>query len=448
MTEQNQPEQNRQELPRILGLWDGLALTIGAMIGSGIFRTPGNVAQPFISLGPALTLWISVGFLVLLGSLTFAELTAMFPRTGGLYVYLHKAYGKSTAFTFGWAQLILLRPASIGGLALVVAEFTNRALGLTLDIRIVSISTIVLLTLTNILGVQWGSLVMKICTAIKMLALIVIIGLVFAIAKGSFIHIEPFFDFHTTGDKTFFAALAAGIVGVLWSYDGWVDTTYVAGEIKEPQKNVPRALIIGLAIVTVIYVLANLAYMYTLQPAALKASKSVAHDTIGLCIGNQFALLITIAIIISVLGTTNGTILTGARVVYAMSNDKLTFGFLGTKHSKFSSPITALIIQGTIASLLIAWNPSFEDLIGDFTFTMWIFYIAGACTIFIFRKTDPDAPRPYKVFLYPIVPLAFFMISTCMIINAVAVNPEQTGLRIVAIAAGYPIFFIWHALKK
>jgi APA family basic amino acid/polyamine antiporter len=315
-----------------------------------------------------------------------------------------------------------------------------------LNLRIVAISTIVLLTLINIFGVKWGSLVMKICTSLKVLALILIVGTVFVAAKGSFSHVEPLFNWQPVEGKTLLAAIAAGIVGVLWSYDGWCDTTYIAGEIRDPQKNMSRVLISALLVVIVVYVMTNLAYMYTMPADTLKNSAGVAHDAMSISIGSGLATAITVAIMISVFGTTNGTILTGARVTYAMAQDKLAFGFFGQKHGSFQSPIIALVIQGVITCGLVAWNPKFEDLVGDFIFVMWIFYTVGAITIFIFRIKNPDLPRPYKTPLFPIVPLVFILFSLGMFINAIIQNPQATGLRLGIVAAGYPIYFVWKAL--
>lgn len=437
----------KKELPRLIGFWDGYAITLGAIIGSGIFRTPNKVAENFVSLGPSLMLWVFGGLLALLGALTFAELSSMIPRTGGLYVYLQRGYGNSTAFTFGWAQIWIIRPTSVGALAVFVAELFNKAMGTTLDLRIISLSTIAILTAINIAGVRWGSWVMKICSALKVLALALIISLVIILARGSFSHFEPLFD-TTPAKGSFLAAVSVSLVSILWTYDGWCDATYVAGEMKNPQKNMPRSLIFGLFTVIAIYLLANFAYMYTLSPDKLKSSKSVAHDTIETLLGSGFGTFISVAIFISVFGTTNGSILTGARVIFAIAQDKLAFDFLGKKHTKFETPYTALIVQGVMASLLVAWNPSFEDLIGDFVFTIWIFYTASAATIFIFRIKDPAAERPYKCFGYPIVPLLFIILSIGMFINTFAAKPVDIGLRVGIILLAYPIYYFWKSLAK
>ena len=348
-------------------------------------------------------------------------------------------------------MLLVPRPPSLGAIAIAFAGFFNGLFGeflqntfaIDIGIRKVVIAAISFLTIINIIGTKHSSIVMSIFTILKVagLALLILAGIV--VSKGDMRHFMPLADF-SARDGNLFKAIGAALVGILWAYDGWCDTTLMTGEVRNPQKTMPRILLISILSVIVIYVATNLVYIYTLGLKGLGVSGNAAGDSVKVLLGEGFGIAITFAILCSTFGATNGFILTGARLTYAMAQDGLTFRFLGIKSNKLQTPMVALLFQGVSTILFVAIWPSFFDLIDYFVFTVWIFYVLGTGAIFIFRARGYQSP--FKSPLYPFSPIIFILVGTAMTINAIAYNFLVSAIILGVLALGFPVYYIWQNL--
>ncbi len=434
------------ELKREFNLLDTTMISVGSMIGSGIFLVPASIALFVHSPSWSIAAWIIGGIVSLFGALSIAELGTMYPNAGGLYVYLKEAYGPMWGFLYGWSAFAVIRTASISAVAVGFATYLGYFVPLsTLGINSVAIISIVVLTIINCLGVKSGAIVQNVLTLIKIgtLAIVAVLGIFYGsisnFASGGLVEIPL---------ANMAGPFGLALVAVLWAYDGWIQTTFVAGEVKEPQKNIPRALIISTLLVIVIYVTVNLSYMATLSIDKISQSTLVLSDMMTVVVGTTGAALAAIAVIISTLGCNNGLVLAPARIYYAMSRENLFFKRLALVHPKFGTPVQSLVLQGIWASLLVLTG-TFEQLITYVVFASWIFYAMAAAAVILLRKNKPELARPYKAWGYPYTPIIFIIFSTYLVVNTLIENPRDSFIGLGLVLIGLPAFYYWNSkLKK
>jgi APA family basic amino acid/polyamine antiporter len=432
--------ERRAELPRKLGLFDSTTIVIGTMIGSAIFLVPGSIAQSLPSTPMILAMWIVAGVLSFLGALAYAELGAMMPATGGQYVFLRDSFGPLWGFLCGWSFFLAARS---GGIAVVAVGFSIY-LGYfipmpPLVLKLVPVALILLLTVVNYRGVRMGAAVQNIFTSLKVLGILVLIVAAFlSPAHGA--APEPAADFSLS---KFGLAMIAG----LWAYNGWYAISLVAGEVRRPQRNIPLSLIIGVSVVIAIYLLANVAYLRQLPIPVLAATERVASTVAERTMGPAGAALVAITILISMFGTTNGNILTAPRLYFAQANDGLFFERFGFVHPQFETPAFAIAGQGIWACVL-AVSGSYEVLFSYSTFTFWVFYGMTVASVIVFRRRLPDAPRPYRMWGYPVTPVVFVAAAACFVANTLVSRPGPSLVGSLIILSGVPAYYVWRSRSQ
>lgn len=441
---------------------------VGIVIGSGIFLTTGIMAKSIPSGGLILLAWLVGGLLTLAGALTYAELGAAMPEAGGQYVYLREAYGPMAGFLFGWILFLVYMTGGIAALALAFAEYigyffpylgTNHII-VTLDIpllkgslhyslsagQMIGVSVIILLSIVNFIGVGLGKSIQNVFTVIKIGTLAAIITLGFAIGKGT----PPELAMDPAGMSfgSIIIGFGVALVAVAWAFDGWNNVNFVAGEIKNPRRNLPLALILGTLGITFLYVLVNYIYLYALPLKETIGVVRIAEKATGALFGSSTGTLISALVIVSVFGALNGSILVGPRVYFAMAKDGLFFQKVAHVHPRFRTPGFSILIQAVWASLLTLLG-TFEQIL---TFAMFIaiaFWIAATAAVFTLRKKRPDLPRPYKTWGYPVVPAIFIIASTGILLNTLIEKSVEALAGILLTALGIPAYFYWKQhLKK
>lgn len=464
-------------------------IVIGSMIGSGIFIVSADIARTVGSPGMLLVVWLITGFITLAAALSYGELAGMMPHAGGQYVYLREAYNPLIGFLYGWTLFTVIQTGTIAAVGVAFAKFTAvlfpwfgeqnvlfTLLGLKISAaQILAIVSIVILTAINLTGIKEGKIVQNIFTIAKTLALIGVILLGIFIARNSealSANFANFWDATWTTVKDgkiisieslmgwkLIAAIGVAMVGSLFSSDAWNNITFTAGEVINPKKNIPLSLAIGTGIVTLLYILANIAYIVVLpvlgNPEAtdiagrgiqFATSDRVATATIGMIYGETAVVVMAILIMISTFGCNNGLILAGARVYYAMAKDKLFFKKAGELNSH-SVPAWALIVQAVWASVLCL-SGSYGDLLDYVVFAVLIFYILTVGGIFILRKKQPNAERPYKAFGYPFIPAIYIALATLICVILLIYKPTFTWPGVGIVAAGIPVYYIWNAVTR
>lgn len=405
------------------------------MIGSGIFKKPAIMASQLGSPEILLLVWLVAGVITFFGALTNTEIAGMITETGGQYIYFKKMYGDFVAYLYGWSMFAIVQAGSIASITYVFAEYTQyffllprlseateKAFELyipfigyiyplqNLGVKLLAIFAINFLSAVNYYGVKFGGGIAAFFTTMKVVAILALVIIGFAIGNGSF-------DNFTTGSQIvnhsgwgMVLAFTAALSGAFWAYDGWNNITYIAGEVKQPQRNIPLGLFWGTIIVITVYFLINLAYLYILPIDQMAQSTLVAADAAKAIMGNLGGGFIAAAVMISTFGTSNGTIMVSARVYYAMAEKQVFFPSLGTIHPKFRTPSTSLVVQSIWTSILIL-SGTFDTLTDMLIFVSWIFYGMGAAGVFVLRKKMPNAERPYKVWGYPVIPAIFVVFS-------------------------------------
>lgn len=418
-----------------LGLLTTIMVVIGAMIGSGIFKKPALMAGQLGSPELLLAVWIVAGIITLFGALTNTEIAGMITETGGQYIYFKYMYGDFVAYLYGWSMFAVVQAGSIASITYVFAEYSqyfftlwrlpeNIETGIYLyipfigyiyplhniGVKLMAIIVINFLSAVNYFGVKFGGGVAAFFTMMKVSAILFLVAFGFASGAGSFDNFTQG-SFSSSGNGTsMLLAFTAALSGAFWAYDGWNNITYIAGEVKRPQRNIPLSLFWGTLSVIVIYLLVNLVYIYILPMDVMSSSALVAADTARAFLGDYGGAFIAAAVMISTFGTSNGTIMVSARVYYAMADKKMFFPSLATIHPKFRTPSISLIVQSLWTSLLIL-SGTFDTLTDMLIFVSWVFYGLGAYGVFVLRKKMPDAPRPYKVWGYPVIPAIFIIFS-------------------------------------
>ncbi len=434
------------DLPRRIGFWGGAAIMVGIIIGSGIFRTPTDIAKHLGSPAIVLALWVFGGLLSLAGGLAYAELGAMFPRSGGIYVYLHRGLGPMVAFVFGWTYMLLTKPFGAAGIAAVFAEQVNALLGVKWDVRFATCALLVGLTAVNTIGVRLGAGVAAVLTSLKIGALVLIVSLALIFMRGSGANFAA-----TAAPATLIAALAPVMAGILWTYDGWSDVVSIAGEVKEPQRTLPRILIAGTVTVIAIYVAVNAVYIWMVPLATMRGIEggTVAPTVMEMLLGKGGGVVVVLMILVSTAGATHGSIITGARVTFAQAQDGLLFRGLGAVHPKLETPHVSLWVQGALSCAAVIFLGGFQALAEGFVFTMWIFYALAGVAMIVLRVREPGLERPYRCPGYPVVPVLF--IASAAFITGLTiwqdVGGKDRGMNTLpwlgVLAAGVPIYYVW-----
>jgi APA family basic amino acid/polyamine antiporter len=439
-------------------LWAAIAIVIGTAIGSGIFIVPAKMVRSVGSPALVFGVWIFGGLLTLFGALTYAELSAALPDAGGEYVYLTAAYGPFWGFIYGWTQTWVAKSASIATLATgffnYVAFFFPKLMvafyavplpigpeGKPLEIQygqLLGICLILFLAGINYLGVRLGGQVQIIVTAVKLglIGALIVAGLTWG--GGSITHFSEPIAANPGGVSGFFAALVAA----LWAYDGWNNAGMLGSEIENPQRNLPRALLVGTSMMIAIYLLTNLAYFYVLSSAEVGATPRVAAEAMQKVLGRSGASVVSVAAMISIFAALNGSILSGSRVPYAMARDGLFFRRMSHINPYFRTPGACIVLLGVVSSIILL-SGRYDELATLVIFPSWILYGMTAASVIVLRIKRPEMNRPYRVPGYPVVPIFFVLVAVALLYSTLVNSPRESGIGLVLIIAGLPFYFFW-----
>jgi len=436
------------ELVRTLRLRDLLLLFIGSVIGSGIFLTPGLIFRQLDgSVGLALLVWLAGGVLSLLGALTYAELAACNPEAGGLYCFIRDAFGRLPAFLYGWCLFLVIASGSVAALARAFSRYLAEILPLSpLASTMVAVAMIAVVTVVNIWGTRKSADLQNWTTLVKV-GIIVVLSIVL-LALGHHAREIPSAIGPTQRGLSLFSNFGLAMIAVLWAYEGWQFGTYSAGEVLDPQRTFPRAFLAGSLLLAGLYMIAVLAYLVALGPAAATASDALAATAAGEVLGPWAGKLVALTILVSTFSATNSVILTAPRVFYAMAQDDLFFKKLAVVHERFRTPAFAIVALGVWSAVLTCAG-KFSELIGGVIFIGWIFYGLGAAAIFPIRRASAGRPLPYRVPGYPWTPLIFVLVSAAIVGNAIYLafrDPSQfknLAVAIVLFLIGLPAYFFW-----
>lgn len=445
----------KANLVRGLGLIDATSLVIGTIIGTGIFLKTPVMAQLVGSPFYVLLAWLVAGLLSCAGALAYAEIGGIFHQTGGEYVYLKKGYGHLPAFLYGWQRFWISSPGTIAAYAVGAATFLEVLLpaGFIGGKTALAIEFVIFFSLLNCLAIKFGGKVQSALTFIKILLIFaIIIGILFASQSAEWFH---FGAPAGGGGWPGFSPFGAAMLAALWAFDGWNNLPMVSGEVKMPQRNIPLSLIIGIFSVLLIYMVANMAYFYALPFADILNANSTAYpDALPVAtkaaqtfLGPIGITALSLLFAISALGAMNGSILTSARVPYAMAEDALFPKKLSHVHSKTNVPMWSVLIQGGW-SCVLAMSGTFDQLTDYVVFASWIFYAAATGSVIIFRKKYPGLERSYKTFGYPWVPVIFMLSAVFLLVNTLITRPNESGVGLVIILTGLPVYFYFHCRNK
>ena len=422
-------------------------MVIGGIIGSGIFRNPQIVAQRVQTPGLTLGVWVLGGLVALVGALVYGELGARFPKAGGQYVYLRDAFGPLTAFLYAWALLLMIATGAIAAVAVTFADYTLALAGLGAGARMpLAIGSILFLSAVNYLGVKPGAVTQNIFTLLKLAAL----GALIAAGAAAAVHLLPpassLAADVTRAPASPLLAIGAALVPVLFSYGGWQQTNFIAEEIIAPERNLPRALVIGVIGVVVVYLLANLTYIHALGAAGLAASDAPAADTMTRLVGPVGRTVISAGIAVSTFGFLNLVILVTPRVIQAMAADGLFFPRLARLHPRYRTPAAAIVFQGAWAIVLLQ-SGKYGDLLDYVVFGDWIFFALSAATLFVYRaregRGEPAGDPAFRAPGHPVLPLLFIAAALYVVIGSVVSNPGNAARGVVLLALGVPVFLFW-----
>jgi APA family basic amino acid/polyamine antiporter len=450
------PPEPRHEvdLKRQIGLYAATAITVGNIIGSGIFKSPHSVAQLLDSVPLMIAVWVIGGLLSLCGSLALVELAVAHPRTGGLYVFIREGFGDAWAFAFGWANFWVIKPTLIAAITLVFAEYFCDAVGLPHGALLpVGCVAILLLTGINVLGVKEGAGTASLFTTLKVLGIAALCVAAFALPHAGPLANAPAAAAGSPAPaaRPLALAMVLAMIPVLFAYDGWTDSTYVGGEIVEPKRNLPFAIIWGTVLVIVVYVVTNLAYFRVLTPAEVAAYPVVGAETMRRLVPVWGSRALAVLVAISTFGTVNGAILTGPRVTLAMAADGLLWRPLAHVDAKRSSPDRALWAQAVLSCLWLWVARSFEDVSGWFVTTMWLFYGVTTAALFVQRRREREAGSrlsDYRTPLYPLTPVVFILVTVAIIASDLSSSGWRAAAGVIIAALGFPVYFAWRARKS
>jgi len=448
---------SRPELARDLKVSHAGAIVVGTIIGSGIFLVPAEMMQAVGSSRLVYLAWIVGGIISFFGALTYSELGAMKPEAGGEYVYMRDAYGPLGGFLYAWSWFLLAKPGSIAtitaGLVRILGTFAvfsflpqpiiESPVPITWG-TLVAIAAIVLISFLNYLGVRKAGEFQLFFTLLKVAMILFIVVVGFAYAGGSWGHFSDIYP----GARGGIAGFVAALVAALWAYDGWNMVTSVSGEIREPQRSLPIALIAGVATVAALYMLVNAAVQYVMPAAGIAASARPASDATALALGAWGAAAVSAGMALSMLVTLNGSIMTGARVPFALARDGYFFRALAEVHPRFHTPSTAILIQAVMAIGLLLFAGTFRQLFSLTIFAEFLFYALCAFSVFIFRRREPETPRPYRTWGYPFVPALFIVASAFLLYYTFVDNVRNSLAGVAIILSGVPVYFAFAARRR
>jgi APA family basic amino acid/polyamine antiporter len=442
-------DKSKLELPRVLGLWDVVSIVIGGVIGSGIFLVPADIAKGVGAPLLIFAVWVVGGLLSYFGALSFAEMGGAMPKAGGMYNFLREAYGPLPAFLFGWTLFLVI---DSGAIATLTVAFASNYLPYFVKIslfgqQIVAAAFILFLVVVNYVGVRWGANLQNLLTIIKFVALAAICSIVFIFAKeANASHwIRPL----PTGlSGSMLGAFGVALVASLWAYKGWEGATYSAGEVKRPERNLPMGLLIGTMACVIIYVVANMAYLYVFPASKIADSPRIASDVMNVVVGPVGASIISFIILFSIMGAANQTILCSPRVYFAMARDGLFFDKIAEAHPKFLTPHISIIALGVWSLVLTLLLKTFESLFTYVIFGEWIFFGLTVGAVIVLRRKRPDLPRPYKTWGYPITPVIFMLGALYISLNSLFNTFKESMFGLVIIFLGVPAYIYWKKKKK
>ena len=460
----------KTELVRGLTLTAAIMIVAGSMIGSGIFRKPATMASQLMSPELLLIVWLVAGIITFIGALCNAEVAGMIDATGGQYVYFQKMYGNFLAYLYGWSVFAVIQTGAGAAIAYVFGEYLGYFIkypelpeslkNFSFYIPVVgnifpfaefgakaaAILCIIFLTGINYVGVIFGGAVQSFVTFVKIASIVLLSVLLLASGSGTISNIATGFSLPTEQATNIISLFGLAIAGAFWAYDGWNNLTFVSGEIKQSNRNVPLGLLWGTVIVVVVYMLINVAYLYVLPIEEMANSPLVAATASELVFGKYGASIIAIAVIISTFGALNGNILSTARVCFAMSRNNMFIKSLDKIHPKFATPHTSLVAQG-IWSCVLVLSGTFDTITDYVMFASWLFYMLGALGVIVLRKKMPDAVRPYKVWGYPYTPILFVAFSFLFLVNTIVSDLSNAAMGTILIVLGLPFYF-WKIRKN
>jgi basic amino acid/polyamine antiporter, APA family len=436
------PAVSPNELPRRLGLADALSIVVGIVIGGGIFLVPNLVARNLTSSTSILSVWIFAGIASFFSALACAELGAAIPATGGQYVFLREAFGPLAGFLCGWSMFLVARTAQVAWMAVTFSLYVAYFVPLTpLESKLLGIGAIVLFAAINYRGVSAGAWVQKSFTAAKVIGLLIIIGAAL------------FFRGHAPEVSTSVTApfslsnFGIALIACLLAYDGWVQVSFVAGEIKKPQRNILLALALGVGACIAIYMLVNVAYLHVLSIPEIAASDHVGASAAERMLGPWGGTLVAVIILLSIIGTLNGCFLTSPRVYFAQARDGLFFAKFASVHPRFQTPAFSIVAQA-VWSIVLLLSGTYETLADYAMFALWIFYGLMVLGVIVLRRKQPDLPRPYRMWGYPLTPLLFLAVTVYFVGNTLWTRPGPSLAGLGLIATGIPVYFLWRKKEK
>jgi APA family basic amino acid/polyamine antiporter len=407
------------------------------MVGSAIFLVPNSIAQNLPTAPMILSVWVIAGVLSAIGALAYAELGAMMPATGGQYVFLRESFGPMGGFLCGWSFFLAARSGGIAVVAVGFSIYLSYFVPLTpLLSKLVSVGLILFLSWVNYRGIRVGATVQNVFTSLKVLGLALLIGSAFL----SPVHAAS--PAPAAATSLSLSQFGLAMIACLWAYNGWFAISLVAGEVRNPQRNLPLSLMLGVTTVMALYLLANLGYLRVFTIPEIAASERVASATAQLTMGHVGAVLVSLTILTSMFGTTNGNIMTASRLYFAQARDGLFFEKFGFVHPKFETPAVSILGQGIWSSLL-AVSGSYEVLFSYSTFTFWVFYAMTVAGVLILRRKYPDMPRPYKMWGYPVTPVIFVAVAAWFVANTLVSRPGPSVIGLGMIVSGVPAYYAW-----
>jgi APA family basic amino acid/polyamine antiporter len=416
-------------------------INAGSMIGSGIFIVPATIAFQLHSSLLVLSIWVVGGFVSLFGALSVAELGAMMPRAGGMYVYLREAYGPLWGFLYGWTAFACINTASIAAIAATFALYLGYFFPMTAGARTaVAIASIVVLTVVNCFGIKLGALVQNGFTLLKIASLVLLALLSFVLGGGTFANFSPVLPVEPVTRLA--GPLMLAMIAALFAYDGWIEITYVAGEVKQPGRTIPRALLFSTVIVIGLYVAITCGLLYVLPLSKMASSTMVVSDAAVTFLGSWGAAAVSVAVIVSTFGANNGFIFTCPRIYYAMAKEGIFFNWLANISPRYRTPIGSLIAQAILASVLVL-SGTFDQLATYVVFASWVFYAMSVVAVVRLRRSRPAAERPYKTWGYPVTPVLFVLFSLYLVAETIIEDPRDAAVGAGIILAGIPLYFYW-----
>jgi basic amino acid/polyamine antiporter, APA family len=423
-------------LPRTLGLIDALSIVIGVTIGGGIFLVPNLVAQQLQSVPWIIGVWVFAGIISFFGALASAELGCAIPATGGQYVYLREEYGPLIGFLCGWSMFTVSRTAQVAWLAVTFAMYSSYLVPLSpLASKLLGLGAIAVFTAINYRGVKAGAAVQRVFAFAKVVGLLFIIVAAFLWGHGA--------ESSRVAPASFsISSFGVALIACVLAYDGWVQLTFVAGEIRNPQRNILVSLALGLLACIAIYVLANFAYLRVLSVSEIAASDRVAASAVERILGPRGGGLVSLTILISIVGTLNGCFLTSPRVYYAQARDGLFFRRFAEVHPRYRTPSFAILAQCAWAAVLLVTG-SYETLVDYAMFALWLSYALMVAGVIVLRRKRPDLPRPYRMWGYPVTPVLFLAITAWFLLNMLWTRPVPSLAGFALIATGIPVYFLW-----